>query len=219
MELPVSLQSWQFCACLLAGLALAAIYDILKMLRRLTRLPYWPMDIIFSLVLLLTVPALALYVGGGDFRLFFFPALVLGAVFWFITISPLFSAVMLWIGDIFGLCVRILTVPVRALKNKINFLIQKSKNIFQFIKKCYTIKKVTITSESLRLKKGAGRIGTFIFNNKTGPAGSGDLRSGVTSVHDRQNPGRSGRKRKPDRPGGGRQPGKRKASAGDRAVQ
>lgn len=218
MELPVSLQGWQFCACLLAGLALAGIYDLLKMLRRLLHWPYWPMDIIFCPIMLLTVPALALYVGAGDFRLFFFPAVALGAVFWFLTISPLFTAVMLLIGDIFGFGKKLLAVPLNLLKNKTNFLFQKLKNVFQFIKKCYTIKKVTIISEILRLKKGAGRIGTFIINNKTGPAGSGDIRSGVSPVHDRQDPGRSGRKRKFERSGGSRQSGKRKAQARDRAV-
>ena len=46
-------------------------------------------DTLFALVFFLSLLAFALYPGRGQFRLFFFPALLLGGSFYFLTLSPL----------------------------------------------------------------------------------------------------------------------------------
>ncbi len=92
MELPVSLQAWQFALSFVLGFVLAAVYDLFRALRRGWRLLTRPLDALYCLILLAALLLFALYPGRGDFRVFFYPGILLGALLWFLTLSPLFLA-------------------------------------------------------------------------------------------------------------------------------
>ena len=79
MELPLRLQAAQFAAALLFGLLCGVVYDLLRAPRRRIPALTVPADLLYALFLLLGLLALALYVGGGRLRLFFYPAIALGA--------------------------------------------------------------------------------------------------------------------------------------------
>ena len=73
MELPLRLQAAQFAAALLFGLLCGVVYDLLRAPRRRIPALTVPADLLYALFLLLGLLALALYVGGGRLRLFFYP--------------------------------------------------------------------------------------------------------------------------------------------------
>ena len=88
MELPLRLQAAQFAAALLFGLLCGVVYDLLRAPRRRIPALTVPADLLYALFLLLGLLALALYVGGGRLRLFFYPAIALGAALYFRILSP-----------------------------------------------------------------------------------------------------------------------------------
>ena len=90
MELPVTLQAAEFAASVLLGLALSVLYDALRALRRLRPRLTLPLDVLFALTVAAALLLFALYPGRGLFRLFAFAGLLLGALGYFLTLSPFF---------------------------------------------------------------------------------------------------------------------------------
>ena len=84
MELPVLFQAEQFAQALLLGL----VYDLLRAPRKLLPKLAGVLDALFLLALLLSLLFFALYAGQGQFRLFFFPGIILGAAGYFLALSP-----------------------------------------------------------------------------------------------------------------------------------
>jgi len=123
MELPVSLQGAQFAGAFALGLALAAAYDLFRAVRRahprLTR----PLDALYCLLLLISLLLYALYPGRGEFRVFFYPGIFLGALLWFLTVSAPFLRALRAIGRLIDKIWAFLTAPLRAFRKIIkNFL-------------------------------------------------------------------------------------------------
>ena len=79
MELPVLFQAEQFAQALLLGGLLGLVYDLLRAPRRVRPKLGTLLDALFLLLLFLSLLGFALYVGQGQFRLFFFPGILLGA--------------------------------------------------------------------------------------------------------------------------------------------
>ena len=79
MELPVLFQAEQFAQALLLGGLLGLVYDLLRAPRRFLPKLGTMLDALFLLLLFLSLLGFALYVGQGQFRLFFFPGILLGA--------------------------------------------------------------------------------------------------------------------------------------------
>ena len=77
MELPLALQGAQLGAAALTGAALGLIYDALRVLRRHSRAQA-ALDALFVLACALALVRLTLLPGRGEFRLYFFPALLVG---------------------------------------------------------------------------------------------------------------------------------------------
>lgn len=72
-----------------AGLALGCWYDVLRALRRRHPRLTVPADGLYCLTALLALLAFALYAGRGMMRLFALLGMGLGAMLWFLTLSPL----------------------------------------------------------------------------------------------------------------------------------
>ena len=79
MELPVFFQAGQFLQAALLGAGLCLWYDLLRAVRRAIPASTPLADGAFLLTVLPSLLAFALYPGRGQFRLFFFPAIALGA--------------------------------------------------------------------------------------------------------------------------------------------
>ena len=107
MELPLRLQALQLAAAVALGAALGVFYDLLRALRRRAPGLTVPADVLFVLIFFLALLALALYAGGGLLRLFFCPAVALGAGIYFLTLSrlvlPLFGAIWALLARVAGL--------------------------------------------------------------------------------------------------------------------
>ena len=89
MELPVFFQAEQAALAALLGVLLAALYDLLRALRRVLPGASGFADGLFALVFFLSMLAFALYPGQGVFRLGFFLEIALGAAAYFLTLSRL----------------------------------------------------------------------------------------------------------------------------------
>lgn len=89
MELPVFFQAEQAALAALLGVLLAALYDLLRALRRVLPGAAGFADGLFALVFFLSMLAFALYPGQGVFRLGFFLEIALGAAAYFLTLSRL----------------------------------------------------------------------------------------------------------------------------------
>ena len=88
MELPVLFQAEQFAQAVLLGGLLGLVYDLLRAPRKLLPKLTGVLDALFLLALLLSLLFFALYAGQGQFRLFFFPGILLGAAGYFLVLSP-----------------------------------------------------------------------------------------------------------------------------------
>ena len=102
MELPVSLQAVQLALAAALGMGLGVHYDILRVIRR--RLPRSThlLDFWFWLTAALACLLFTLYVGRGQFRLFFFVGLLGGSSLWFLTLSRIFRRIVRQIFHILG---------------------------------------------------------------------------------------------------------------------
>ena len=87
MEIPVSAQALTFAQGVLLGLGLCLAYDLLRALRRLLPQTGFAADALFGLLLTASFLSFALTAGQGQFRLFFFPGILLGAAGYFLTLS------------------------------------------------------------------------------------------------------------------------------------
>lgn len=124
MELPVSLQVVQLAWAAALGAGLAVQYDVLRVIRRRLRRTTHLLDLFFWLTTLAACLLFALYVGQGQFRLFFFVGIGCGSSLWFLTLSRPFCRL---IRQIF----HILCLPFRALGKICKKFPKKRKNTFQ----------------------------------------------------------------------------------------
>jgi len=172
MELPVSLQTAQFALAALLGAGLAALYDFLRALRRLRpRATAW-FDGLFALAVFYALLCFSLGPARGLFRLFLFPALVLGAILWFLTASGpalrLFSGIWRGIGRFFAF----LLFPVRLfLKFSANIL----KKFFASREKWVTIFDKIRWASGLRKREGSGKRNEVRQVVAAGQAGRADF--------------------------------------------
>lgn len=135
MELKVIEQGRQFLLCLLGGMGLGAFLDILITLGKTVRFLRWITDLLVGMGLLVVNWLLFLYVGDGEYRIFFPVGVFAGCMIWKISLGRYFriGCSLFW---------KILSIPCvkicRILKN--------------FIKKCKKIKNTPFQIGKNRLK-------------------------------------------------------------------
>ena len=88
--LPVSLQGRQILTAVGLGLSLGGVYDLLRGFRRIRPGCTWLMDLIFGLLLLISLLWFMLYPGLGMLRGYDLLAVCAGAVLWFWGLGPVF---------------------------------------------------------------------------------------------------------------------------------
>ena len=115
MELPVARQAVEFAWAAALGLALGCWYDVLRALRRRHRRLTVPADGLYCLTALLALLAFALYAGRGMMRLFALLGMGLGAMLWFLTLSPLALRLFSAFWALLGKLLRLICAPVRGI--------------------------------------------------------------------------------------------------------
>lgn len=143
MENYVSAQLQQLGASMALGAAGGLIYDALRALRfldrrdrRLTHL----LDALFALLLGVGLLWLALVVGGGELRLYMLTGMLLGAVLWFLLLSPLLRPVWDFWAASLRETGRLLWSPLALLGRLIKKWAAAVKKGFSFCVKCATIR-------------------------------------------------------------------------------
>lgn len=132
------------------GILLGLLYDLGRALRRVhTRLTL-PVDTLFALAFLLTLLLTGLYTGG--LRLYELLGICLGAGGYFLTLSPRFLALQLWIFRATRRFFRCLLMP---LKKTVCFLRKVVKKLFPSSKKWGTIEVIPCSPKrKSTLRKG-----------------------------------------------------------------
>ena len=90
MELGVLQQGRQFLLCAFAGVVLGSYYDLLWTMGENRRVLTWIGDFLSGTGLLVANCLLLLYVGDGEYRIFFLVGLFVGYLLWKVTMSKLF---------------------------------------------------------------------------------------------------------------------------------
>ena len=125
MELPVFFQAEQAALAALLGVLLAALYDLLRALRRVLPGAAGFADGLFALVFFLSMLAFALYPGQGVFRLGFFLEIALGAAAYFLTLSRLLLQIFEGILRAIRQILHTLLQPVRFGAKKFSVFLKK----------------------------------------------------------------------------------------------
>ena len=118
MEQPVVFQLWQMGAAAVVGAAMTLFYDVLRLLRRSWPRLTLPLDVVFVAVLTPSLLLLALYGGRGQFPLFFYPLLILGAWVYFHTVGPPLRRILTALGRLLRRFFRLAMVPFGLLSKK-----------------------------------------------------------------------------------------------------
>ena len=113
MEIPVSQQALTFAQGTLLGLGLCVCYDALRALRRRCPRGTLPADMLFGLLLAAAFLLFALTYGGGQFRLYLFPAVGLTAILYFLTLSPAVVRLFQALFSLLGRFVQVILTPAR----------------------------------------------------------------------------------------------------------
>lgn len=132
MNLPVVWQIGQFLWSVGLGAALALVWTLLRAMRTLRPGLTHLCDALFGLLLTPTLLLFALYAGHGQFRLFFFPGIALGAALFFLLPGPYVHRMFL---AFFRISVKILHFVALPFSHAVKFFAKIEKNIFSFAKK------------------------------------------------------------------------------------
>ena len=154
MNLSVSYQLHQFLLSVNLGVALAFLWTFFRALRmarpRLTHL----CDLLFGLILLPTLLLFALYVGNGQFRIFFFPGIFLGAALCFFFPCPYVLRILLAAFRLFAAGIRLFCLPFRIF---LKFFHKIGKNIFSFAKKWVMMNHTNVNTSSDNTEPPGGK--------------------------------------------------------------
>ena len=151
MELPVARQAVEFAWAAALGLALGCWYDVLRALRRRHPRLTVPADGLYCLTVLFALLAFALYAGRGMMRLFALLGMGLGAMLWFLTLSPLALRLFSAFWALLGKLLRLICAPVRGI---LKIFLIFFKKVFATARKWVTIiDKVFRTAQSRRAGK------------------------------------------------------------------
>ena len=143
MGVSLSGQAQGFFAALLLGVSLSLLYDLLRAVRlrraarrRLTG----ALDALYCVLAALLTFLFALRVGGGELRLYMLTGMLLGAVLWFLLLSPLLRPVWDFWAASLRETGRLLWSPLALLGRLIKKWAAAVKKGFSFCVKCATIR-------------------------------------------------------------------------------
>lgn len=116
-----------FAFCILCGAAVAVVFDLFRISRRLVRTSVWLTaleDVFFCILMAAMVFFVGLMCNDGEFRWYMLAGTLLGALMYFKTLSRAVRGVLVWllewINKIAVLLLRIALYPVRLLVRLVN---------------------------------------------------------------------------------------------------
>lgn len=142
-----------FCQAILLGMAAALLYDLLRAFRlRLPRLTS-ALDILYCMAAGLAVFLFMLRRAQGQLRLYLLLGAVGGGVLFFTAFSPFLRPVWDFWVDTLAFLLHLTAIPLRGAENLCKKIGRWGKNLFYFIRKCYT-KKTPSTAEGFTKEAG-----------------------------------------------------------------
>ena len=191
MEVTVSSQLAEAGAGLLCGVFAGVLYDLLRVLRRSVkgRAVTFVTGAVVWMAAAFMLFALGLSAGGGRQRLFLQLMAALGAVLYFLTVSPPILAFGAFLAAVVGRILFILAAPLRVLKKSFEKFRRILKKTFSSVKKRFTIiltNKRRASAPEARDTEDAAKTYRYAYEDRAGSAA--DLRAG-----DKDRPKRSGK--------------------------
>ena len=137
----VSHQLLLFGKSILLGLSIGAAYDLLGPFRQRSASVVVVLDAVYCLAVGAAVFLFLLRRGTGELRGFMILGCVGGCVLFFCAFSEWLRPVWKFWTDTLMWMVHMLIRPVRRIKNFCKKTVRQGKNLFYFIRKCYTIRR------------------------------------------------------------------------------
>lgn len=148
-----------FCQAILLGMAAALLYDLLRAFRlRLPRLTS-ALDILYCMAAGLAVFLFMLRRAQGQLRLYLLLGAVGGGVLFFTAFSPFLRPVWDFWVDTLAFLLHLTAIPLRGAENLCKKIGRWGKNLFYFIRKCYTIKTPSTAEGFTKEAGGMARAG------------------------------------------------------------
>lgn len=148
-----------FCQAILLGMAAALLYDLLRAFRlRLPRLTS-ALDILYCMAAGLAVFLFMLRRAQGQLRLYLLLGAVGGGVLFFTAFSPFLRPVWDFWVDTLAFLLHLTAIPLRGAENLCKKIGRWGKNLFYFIRKCYTIKNPSTAEGFTKEAGGMARAG------------------------------------------------------------
>ena len=120
MNQVVSTQTLLFITCILIGVIMGMLYDLIRIFRKIIPHSNWSVqieDAIYWVVCALTGFSILYMHNYGQIRFFVFIGIILGSVFYFCTFSIIFMKFATWLIDLIKHIIRtlvhILSIPIR----------------------------------------------------------------------------------------------------------
>ncbi|HJB30690.1 MAG TPA: spore cortex biosynthesis protein YabQ [Candidatus Oscillibacter excrementavium] len=212
-----------FVQSILLGMAAGLLYDLLRAFRlKLPRLTA-PLDILYCVTVSGAVFLFTLYRAQGQLRLYLCLGALGGCILFFTVFSPLLRPVWGFWVDTLAFLLHLAAVPLRGAENLCKKIGKHGKNLFYFIRKCYTIKSIKQRGQIYKggRRHGKGRTAAKAAVQRAhshkalDPGGPGGHRAAAAQPP-QSGPGRPGPAGRSDGPGPGPGAGKRRPGGGHR---
>lgn len=118
----INQQTLLFVKSIQIGIMIAVLYDLIRIFRKMIKHPNWMVqveDVLYWLMCIL-IGFSSLYMHNyGDIRLFIFIGMILGAIFYFATLSVFFMKIATWIIElakqVIHYVIHMLSIPIKWL--------------------------------------------------------------------------------------------------------
>lgn len=174
MENHISAQLILFGQSVLLGLAGGFAYDLLRAFRLRRMTLTWLWDLLYCLGSATAAFLFLLRCGEGQFRLYTLVGAAGGGVLYFGLLAGWFSAIWGFWAENLACFLRLLALPVRWFIIFCTIFRKIFKNLFYFMKKCYTMRKIAAVPTGRHFTEGAENVAKRA-KKKTKKLGSGFL--------------------------------------------
>lgn len=163
-------QAATFLGAALMGMGVGLVYDLFRTLRRRVRLPLLgpALDLLFWLLVTAGIFLYAVAFGGGRVRIYMVIALFLGAVAYFLALSPPALLLAGLLADALAALWRLATLPLRLFNTLGKKMKKAAKNYFHYRREWYKMSLTPGEMEDLTRRSAGGGEGAHGDPNQKG---------------------------------------------------